>query len=157
MADEEKELMKDPLKDFPVIVELPVVWGEMDALQHVNNVVYFRYLETARIAYFDKAKIWRNMEETGIGPILASAWCKFKAPLTYPDTVLSATKVSRIGKDRFTMEHVIFSRKLERVAAEGEGVLVTYDYKKKVKALVPEQLKKYILEVEGGNVKLDAG
>ena len=40
------------LKDYPVTVEVPVVWGEMDAFSHVNNVVYFRYFETARIAYF---------------------------------------------------------------------------------------------------------
>jgi acyl-CoA thioester hydrolase len=148
--------MENPLKGYPVIVELPVVWGEMDALQHVNNVVYFRYFETARIAYFDKARIWLTLDQTGIGPILASTWCRYKAPLTYPDTVLAATKTIRIEKDRFTMQHVIFSRKLEKVAAEGEGVLVTYDYRNKVKTSVPEQLKQYIIEAEGGNVEVDA-
>ena len=60
------------LEGFPVIVEFPVAWGEMDALGHVNNVAYFRYFENARIAYFERIKMWNFMEKTGIGPILAS-------------------------------------------------------------------------------------
>ncbi|MCZ6911333.1 MAG: acyl-CoA thioesterase, partial [Proteobacteria bacterium] len=39
------------LDDYPVVIELPVVWGEMDAFDHVNNIIYFRYFESARIAY----------------------------------------------------------------------------------------------------------
>ncbi len=73
------------LEDFSVIVEFPVAWGEMDALSHVNNVAYFRYFENARIAYFDRIKIWELMEKTGMGPILASTQCWFRFPLTYPE------------------------------------------------------------------------
>ncbi len=42
---------------FPVVVELPVVWGEMDSMQHVNNTVYVRWMETARFGYFEKVKL----------------------------------------------------------------------------------------------------
>ena len=66
------QMEKKLLEGFPVIVEFPVAWGEMDALGHVNNIVYFRYFETARIAYFERVKLLELMEKTGIGPILAS-------------------------------------------------------------------------------------
>ena len=45
--------MKSLLKTFPIIVNYPVIWGDMDSFQHVNNVIYFRYFETARIQYFE--------------------------------------------------------------------------------------------------------
>jgi acyl-CoA thioester hydrolase len=147
-------MVSDLLKDYPVVVDLPVVWGEMDALAHVNNVVYFRYFETSRIAYFEKMKLWLYMETTGIGPILASTWCRFKAPLAYPDTVSVATRVTLIEKDRFKMAHAIVSHRLEKVAAEGEGVLVTYNYTEKQKVPMPEDLVLRIREIEGEKVEV---
>ena len=46
--------MKEELKKYPVIVRLPVQWGEMDSAAHVNNLVYMRWTETGRIVYFEK-------------------------------------------------------------------------------------------------------
>ena len=46
--------MKDLIGDYPVTIELPIVWGDMDAFQHVNNIVYFKHFESARISYFEK-------------------------------------------------------------------------------------------------------
>ena len=61
--------MHDLLAGYPVVIEIPVAWGEMDAFQHVNNIVYFRYFESGRIAYFERAG-WTTRERTGgIGPI----------------------------------------------------------------------------------------
>ncbi|MFZ2446550.1 MAG: thioesterase family protein [Syntrophobacteraceae bacterium] len=140
--------MEDTLKDFPVIIECPVAWGEMDALGHVNNVAYFRYFENARIAYFDRVKMWEFMEKTGIGPILASTQCRYRAPLTYPDTLSVGARVSKIEKDRFTMEYRVVSHRLSKVAAEGEGVLITYDYQNKRKVPMPADLKQSILDIE---------
>ncbi len=140
--------MEQLLKAFPVIVEIPVAWGEMDALGHVNNVVYFRYFENARIAYFEKMKFWEFMKQTGIGPILAATQCTFKAPLSFPDHVLVGTRTSEIKEDRFIMQYVLVSRSLRKVAAEGEAVMVTYDYRDKKKTPVPEELRRYISDLE---------
>jgi acyl-CoA thioester hydrolase len=148
MGSPREEKVEHLLKRFPVIVEIPVAWGEMDALKHVNNIVYFRYFENARIAYFDKLKFWDFMDRTGIGPILASTQCTFKAPLTFPDTVLAGTRTSEIKKDRFVMEHCVVSRHLQKIAAEGEAVLVTFDYRRKKKTALPEELKRYISDLE---------
>jgi acyl-CoA thioester hydrolase len=137
------------LQDFPVVIELPVAWGEMDALKHVNNVVYFRYFESARIAYFRELKLGNFLNETGLGLILGSTRCRFKVPLTFPDSVLVGAKTSDIREDRLVMQHCLVSRRLQRVAAEGEAVLVSYDYRKNRKALLPDEWRKYILELEG--------
>lgn len=140
--------MSELLSAFPVVVEIPVAWGEMDAFQHVNNVVYFRYFETGRIAYFERTVMRSSMNTTGIGPILATASCKFKFPLTYPDTVLVGIRVGEIGADRFTMHFRIVSTRHDKVAADGEGVVVSYDYRAGRKAPLPEEWREAILDLE---------
>jgi len=138
----------EQLNGYPVVVELPVVWGEMDAFQHVNNVVYFRYFETARIAYFRELALMKIMEESGIGPILAETRCRFRIPLTYPDTVSVGARVTTLGADRFTMIYRVVSQRHQGIAAEGSGELVTFDYGAGKKIGLPGQLRKHILALE---------
>ena len=77
------------LATFPVVVEVDVAWGDMDSYAHVNNVVYFRYFENARIAYLDRIG-WSALKlEAGLGPILHSTSARFRRPVTYPDRVPS--------------------------------------------------------------------
>ena len=140
--------MDELLKTFPVLIEIPVAWGEMDSLRHVNNIVYFRYFESARMAYFQRLDIWNYMNETGIGPILASTSCKFKIPLTYPDTVSVGTKISVVEKDRFVMKYVVVSHTHAKLAAEGEGLVVSYDYRALKKAPLPDEIRERIRILE---------
>ena len=140
--------MENLLKHCPVVIETPVAWGEMDAFRHLNNTAYFRYFESARIAYFERLNLLEYMEATGVGPILASTSCKFKIPLTYPDTVSVGARVSKIEDDRFTMEYYVVSHKHQKVAAEGVGLIVTFNYKENKKALIPSELKQRIEELE---------
>ncbi len=139
--------------DFPVIVKTPVAWGEMDAFGHINNIVYFRYFESARIAYFERLEMPEFIGRNPIGPILAETACRFRAPLSYPDTVSIGARVASVGEDRFVMSYAVFSHKLERLAAEGEGVLVCFDYMQNRKALVPPALRRRIEEIEGAVAK----
>jgi acyl-CoA thioester hydrolase len=136
------------LAQYPVVVEIPVAWGDMDAMQHVNNTVYFRYFETARIAYFERLGLMKHREETGIGPILAQASCKFKFPLTYPDTVFVGSRVCEIGEDRVSMEHRIVSKRHQRVAAEGTSLIVTFNYREQRKAPLPADMLERIASLE---------
>jgi len=144
------EAFADALAPFPVRITIPVAWGEMDAMQHVNNIVYFRYMETARFAYFERIGWARPLSDTRIGPILASARCLFKFPLTFPDNVIVGTKVTQIERDRFTMRHRLMSERHRRLAAEGEGVIVAYDYGINRKAELPEAIRARIEELERG-------
>jgi acyl-CoA thioester hydrolase len=141
------------IEDFRVIVEFPAAWGDMDALAHINNVAYFRYFENARVAYFERTQIMGSAEMQGgmkgVGPILANASCRFKAPMTYPDQVRVGIRAKDLLKDRFTMEFAVFSESLQRIAAAGEGLIVAYDYDRLQKAEAPERWRRAIAEVEG--------
>jgi len=88
------------------------------------------------------------MNRTGIGPILASTSCRFRAPLTYPDTVLIGAKVTNIEQDRFMMNYLVVSTRLQKVAAEGDGLIVSFNYRENKKAIIPDELKQRILDLE---------
>jgi acyl-CoA thioester hydrolase len=140
--------MQALLDAFPVIIEIPIAWGEMDAFQHVNNTVYLRHFESVRIAYFERIEIIEFMQQTGIGPILAATNCVYKIPLTYPDTVSVGAKVDRIEEDRFSMSYATVSHRHRKLAASGTGSLVTFDYRKGCKAPVPKEIAARIRSLE---------
>jgi acyl-CoA thioester hydrolase len=141
--------MADDLLDgFPVVVEQAVAWGDMDSYQHVNNVVYFRYFENARLEYFRRLDWFAYEKETGIGPILASTQCRFRRALTYPDTIRIGARVVTIDDDRFAFEYRLVTERLGSIAAEGQGVIVTYHYARGEKVAVPEELRRRINELE---------
>jgi acyl-CoA thioester hydrolase len=141
--------MQDLLKDYPVIIETPIAWGDMDAFQHVNNVRYFRFFESARIAYFEKLAFMQVMDDTGVGPILASTQCRFRIPLAYPDSISVGARISEIGADRFTMQYRVVSHRHRQVAAEGEGLVIAFDYRNKCKHPLPKVLRQRIAALEG--------
>jgi acyl-CoA thioester hydrolase len=137
------------LTGYPVIVEQAVVWGEMDSYCHVNNVVYFRYFENARLEYFRRLD-WDTLEkETGVGPILAATSARFRKALTYPDTIWIGAKIVSVLDDRLILHHRIVSQRLNALATEGEGTIVTYHYERGEKAPVPEELRRRIAQLEG--------
>jgi acyl-CoA thioester hydrolase len=137
-----------PLDGYPVVVEIPVAWGDMDYFRHVNNIVFFRYFESARIEYLERIGFRELTEESSVGPILASTGCRFRRPLTWPDTVAVGARVTEVADDRFAMEYRLVSRKSGEVAAEGTGVLVSFDYAAERKAPLPEAVKRAIAELE---------
>jgi acyl-CoA thioester hydrolase len=140
--------MKNQIEGYPVVIAVPVAWGEMDAFQHVNNNAYFRYFESARMAYYERLNLGDLRSRTGIGPILAETSCRFKTPLTYPDTVLVGVKVTKLEEDRFMMNHRIVSTKLQKIAAEGNSVIATFNYRENKKVRVPEEMKLNIADLE---------
>ncbi|MCG8605787.1 acyl-CoA thioesterase [bacterium] len=145
--------MTDLLAGYPLVIEIPVAWGEMDSFQHVNNIVYFRYFESARIAYFERIGYNELTKRSGKGPILASTQCKFILPLTYPDKVSVAARVPTIESDRFIMEYLIVSQNHQKTAALGEGLVVSYDYRQNKKVELPDTVRNAILQLE----KIDPG
>lgn len=136
--------MHDLETRFPVHVELPVAWGDMDALGHVNNVVYFRYFESGRIVYF--TRMGAGFSPTG--PIVASASCDFLLPLVYPDTVRVEVGISGVGTTSFTMAYRVVSLARGALAARGRTVCVWYDYAAGEKAPLPDALRARIAELE---------
>ncbi|MEL7448670.1 MAG: thioesterase family protein [Pseudomonadota bacterium] len=142
------------LAGFPVVVESAVQWGEMDAMGHVNNAVYFRYFETARIAYFETTEFFSLMNASGLGPILAHTDCRFRLPLKHPDELRIGARVVAIGDDRLKMEYRVVSVSHGAIAAEGTGRVVSYDYAAAAKAPFPDAVRSAIVAAEGRELEV---
>jgi len=141
--------MQELLRSFPVVAEIPVTWGDMDSFQHVNNVIYFRYFESARIQYFEAVGLMDIVEQLGVGPILGSTSCRYRTPLTYPDTVYVGAKITEMHEKRFTMEYLIVSEQHPETVAEGSGVVICYNYQKNQSTQIPEVVHNAIEKLEG--------
>ena len=140
--------MNELLKDFTFVVDLNIEWGDMDALQHVNNIEYFKYFQVARIAYFEKIDSESVMGETRISSILASTQCKFIYPLDYPDSVSVGVRVDAMADQYFTMKYAVVSEKHQRLAAIGDAKVVMFDYVNNKKASIPSEIRKTIINLE---------
>ncbi len=144
IRDEFPAAVTDFFVDFRTISKIPVQWGDMDAFGHVNNVVFIRWFECARLELLNLHHE-DNMQPGGhVGGILASINCDFKSQLYFPDTVYVGTKVEQLGRTNLHLRHVVFSEKLGSVAASGKSILVIFDYKKGEAIPIPEGLRKKI-------------
>jgi acyl-CoA thioester hydrolase len=138
------------LTGYPVVTEVAVRWVDMDALAHVNHAMYLRYFEAARIVYFERM----GMGKPGpawheYGFVIASVTCRYRAPVTYPDTLEVGVRVAAWGRDRVLMEYQAFSRALDRVAAEAETLLVAYDFRTGRPMSIRQEQREAIVALEG--------
>ena len=133
---------------FPLSLSLRVDWSELDVLGHVNNVMYFKYLQASRVNYWEKLGL--NVIEFGqeMGPLLASTQCDFRRPLFYPNTITVRASVEFMKNTSFGICHQILNEKGE-LAAEGHDVIVLYNFKQGAKMVVPDDLRKKVEELEG--------
>ena len=123
-------------KNWPVTTEIPVLWGDMDAFGHVNNIIYLKWCETSRIELF--CKIWELdglkmdeiLEKSGVGPILANFNTNYRFPVACPDTIFVKTRIKHIGNTSFGIEHQITSKNNgSKIVAEADSVVVMINYK----------------------------
>lgn len=130
------------LEKYPVVYTHKVMWGEMDAYQHVNNTQYFRYFENARITHFDQLGANTLYDTEQLGFIVGEIRCRFKVPLTYPDTIHIGAKVAQLEDDRFLHVYSVVSEAHNRVVAEGDAKVVWYDYRNGCKCPFSDDLKR---------------
>ena len=140
--------MTEKLKNFPIVMDIPIRWGDMDARGHVNNTLYYRYFESSRIALFELLNVYKDPTTALIAPILSYQDCYYKTPLTYPDTIYVGAKIKGIEESKIIIHHSIMSKKLNRIAAEGEAHIVWYSYEEKKKAILPDDLKQELLKLK---------
>jgi len=125
------------MEEFKISVEIPVQWRDMDAAQHVNNVVYLKWVEAARIKFFGNLNGVDLRNEENIGPILAWQECKYIRPVVYPDTVIIGIKKVETLEDRIVTEARIYSKEQNCLVAISRQQTVAYDFKLKQKANLP--------------------
>jgi acyl-CoA thioester hydrolase len=139
---------------FPAKIRIPVQWGDQDAFGHVNNVVYFRWFESARIAYLERIGLGEKHEGKttsgdNIGPILAAIGCNYRKQIKYPDTVIIGARIIRIGRSSLTMAHMLWSQAHQAIAADGESTIVVFDYAANHPRRVPDEFRELIEKLEG--------
>ncbi|MEH6463792.1 MAG: thioesterase family protein [Shewanella psychromarinicola] len=134
--------MNDFLAQHSISTDIQVAWGDMDALQHVNNSVYFKYFETARLDFFNQINLLGDLKSTGVGPVLSETNARFKRPVTFPDSIVVGVKISDIHKERFVMHYTVFSKAQQAVTTIGWAKVVMFNFKTGQKAkLTPELLQ----------------
>lgn len=128
----------------PVHTEvIKVRWGDMDALNHVNNSVFFRYMEQARISWFDSIGV--AMIANHQGPVVVSATCNFLKPIVYPATVAVGVFLGHVGRSSFVIHHEIISTEAALRYAEGETTIVWIDHKRVKSIAMPNELRQHFL------------
>ena len=137
------------LRDYPVVVSLAVEWGDQDSFAHVNNTIYLKWCETARVVYLEQIEMWEMIKAEGVGPILAALSCNYLHPVTFPDTVQVGARVSRIGNSSCRMEHAVVSLQQNALVADSSSVLVFLEYKDSRPLRVPDSLREAMAQLEG--------
>jgi len=121
-----------------------VAWGEMDAMGHVNNAVYFRYLESARINWMRSAGLGPAPRD--VGPVIVNAFCNFYRQLQYPDEVLLKLYVSDPARTTFeswgTMERV---QDPGVICAAGGATVIWTDYTQQKAINLPQWVRDLVV------------
>ncbi len=137
MSKRHRQSGLESLVDFKHKIEFPVRWGEMDALGHVNNTTYLKWVEVARVDYL--MKLNGELKDENIGPIVARLDCTFIYPVHFPDTVKIGFKTTQILEDRMICEARIFSEKHQKLCAISHNTIMAYNFKKPGKVDIPDE------------------
>ncbi len=125
-------------------LRMPIRWGDMDAMGHVNNTVYFRYLEQARIAWFEA--LGCPPDPVGIGPVIISAHCTFLKQLRYPGEIDVTTLVGEFGRSSFqTLHQIRRADDAAVLAAEGGSKVVWVDQRVEKSLALPNEMRERLL------------
>lgn len=127
---------------------MPIRWGDMDAMGHVNNTVYFRYLEQARIEWFNQ--IGCLPDPGGEGPVIVNAHCTFVRQLKYPGEIEVSTFVGPAGRSSF--ETYVEIRRVDQpevLAAEGGAKVVWVNFPQEKSAPLPEYVRALLPPTDG--------
>lgn len=128
-------------------LEIPIAWGEQDAFGHLNNVFYFRYMESVRMHYLERIGVLHSLETTGTGVILATTTCDYLMPVHWPCTLIVHAGCSKVGHTSFTMEYLI-TRADGTPVAKGSSVQVMYDYRAGGKVPLPDTIREAIQRIQ---------
>lgn len=127
---------------YPLIGEehIKMRWGDMDALGHLNNTVYFRFLEQTRLDWLNA--LGYDIDPHAVGPILAGTSCNFLKPMVYPATVRITIELEKLGRSSLKFRHRFFCEgDEETVYAVADATLVWVDYQAGHSVPLPEPLR----------------
>lgn len=126
--------------DFKLTLKLRIDWSELDTFQHVNNINFMKYMQSARVQFWEATGLSNLYESTKKGPILVSSKCDFMKPLFFPGNVLIKTKTEFIKNSSFGLHHKLYNDNGD-LCAEGHDVAVCFDFKTDTPFLITDDLR----------------
>jgi acyl-CoA thioester hydrolase len=144
--------MRYRIEHYPLIIEQAVAWGDMDAHGHVNNVIYFRYMENARVEFYRRIGKYEFEERTGITLVVKSTSCRYVSALACPDRIAIGARVAEISDEQILMQYLVVNRGTGQVAALGEAAIVALKAADNSRVSFPPELRERILELQQARV-----
>ncbi|GAA4116031.1 thioesterase family protein [Aquimarina addita] len=126
-------------------LKLRIDWSEMDTYQHVNNVNFMKYMQSARVQFWEVTGLASLYKSTKKGPMLVSTKCDFKNPLFFPGNVLIKTKVEFIKNSSFGLHHYLYNDE-GILCAEGHDVAVCFNFHKNETFVITDELRNTMKE-----------
>jgi acyl-CoA thioester hydrolase len=142
-------MLKPLMPEVPLleVARIDVQWADVDRMQHVNNVVFFRWFETARTNYFDRLDFSANAGAE-VFPILVQISCDFRAQVRQPDVVHVSYATTKLGRSSVGHVYQITSEQQQAVVAEGSGTWICFDYRNQRPLPIPETLLNAMERIE---------
>lgn len=125
---------------------IPMRWGDMDAYSHVNNTVYFRYMEQARVEYLEH--LGHAVVAHGTAPVIVNAAATFLVPLTYPGVVEVRMYLGVPGRSSVPSSYEIRVQGDATLRASGEATIVWIDVASGKSAPIPEAVRAPLAELQ---------
>lgn len=132
---------------FNTELNLRIDWSELDVANHINNVMFMKYVQAARVNYWEKMGLYQDFLKTNKGPMLAHTECQYKNPLFYPGTVVIKTKVVFVKNTSFGFSHHIYNHE-GILCAEANDVMVLYNFNEGEKIQIEDRWRAKINEIE---------
>lgn len=134
--------------DFNHFFDMPTRWGDADAFGHINNTLYARYYESARIGYFENAMNMEFHTESKEGVILADLKMAFLQQLHYPSDMEIGSRVSKIGNSSLILDAAIFVKGSDTLINTSRATLVLFNFSANEKKIIPQSLRDLISAFE---------
>lgn len=141
--------------DFRHRTSLQVRFRDIDAFGHVNNAVFFSYVELARIRYLlDVLQPDEPFDRLPL--ILARVELDFRSPIQFGEEVVVTSRIERVGRTSFAMSHRMMAGPQQRLVGDVQSVLVTYDYDAAKPMPVPDDWRRRFGAYEERTFETDA-
>jgi acyl-CoA thioester hydrolase len=124
---------------YQVVFEHEVLFRDLDAMRHVNNVTYLAFMEDARVQYWNALRKDRDLK--GINFILAEITCRYLSPAHFGEILLIGIRARNLGNKSFQFEYRMEEKESGRLITEGKSVQVMYDYKEQQTMPLDERLR----------------
>ncbi len=124
-------------------ITIRIDWSDLDVYEHVNNVSIVRYLQSARVNFWELSGLYESYKKTNRGPMLVSTNCDFKKSLFYPGTIHIKSRIAYIKNSSFSLEHLILNENGD-VCVHAKDTAVCFDFTNEKTFPVPEKIRDFM-------------